>query len=378
MKDYYKMIGTSREAVWHVNLNGRRRPENEIDAFIKEKYEDSIKSIERKKQFATSQEKVEELNQEAEQIIFAYEQIKSPILREIYNKRFDDEKRMQISANKGVPKKTTAYDILNTTKETMQLRTDEENDDVLKKKRDQLQTRYLEMLAGCKNFNDKVKIESEIQKINEAYELLKNADRRKEYNEKLKREQEEEIQKKKTLTIQKKYSHNSEYNPGLIATGMRRKTQSVEKVIIREDVKAQEHLYMDEEERQLKVMQTGKIRFRNLFGLETYVDEYQVRRIINEQEKIDTVYTNELSKNWKCNSDYYNCVVNQLLSEETIEGSKFNGGYIGEVEKDKNGNYILTLENEKLKPAEQEYLTAVMIVNNREREVKEEGKEDIG
>ena len=66
------------------------------------------------------------------------------------------------------------------------------------------------------------------------------------------------------------------------------------------------------------------------------------------------------------NPEYYDCVVNELLSEDSIEGSKYNGGYIGNVERAKDGKYTSTLDRKELNAEEQEMLTAVMLLKDRE------------
>ena len=97
----------------------------------------------------------------------------------------------------------------------------------------------------------------------------------------------------------------------------------------------------------------------------------------NNTDKVDKIYTildvPKLGFNKKTgklvNSQYYDCVVNKLLSEETIEGSKYNGGYIGLVEKKQNG-YDITIDK-KLSEEEQENLTAIMIIKERKERINQ-------
>lgn len=403
MDNYYKIIGTSKEAVYYIALDGKKHTEDEIDIFIKEKYEDKIKSLERKMSLATSQERREKLKEELKKTAEAYKKINSSILRHIHNRELEEQeeqrnsifnfqessqncnKKIEDNENKIIAnliiRKKTAYDILNTTKETMQLRNDGQNDIVLRQKKNLLTDRYLKMLTNCKKFSDKEKIELEIQKINEAYELIKNSQKREKYNEQLNKEYEERKETIRKLKIEKQYSHKAEYNPGLIYSKKESGDKSLEnKMVIRKDIEAKEHFYMDELNRKLRVKQTGKIILKNWQGCISSVNEYQVIRKIDGQEKLDTIYTNlnianlsfDKNANKIYNPDYYNCVVNKLLSEDVIDGSKYNYGYIGEVEMDTDGNYYITLENEKLKPDEQLDLSAVITL--KEREIKKQNQ----
>ena len=60
------------------------------------------------------------------------------------------------------------------------------------------------------------------------------------------------------------------------------------------------------------------------------------------------------------------------LSDEMINASKFNSGYIGLVESIKDDKeetkYRTTLQDKDLHPTEQEYLAAVMIYENEKYE----------
>ena len=118
---------------------------------------------------------------------------------------------------------------------------------------------------------------------------------------------------------------------------------------------------------------------------ELYIDEYEIRRIIEGEERVDIVYTHLSLPSLKIqeetgkpiNDDYYDCVVNKLLSEEMIKGSKYNSGYIGQIEQDKKGNYYTTLDKGKLNAREQEMLSAVMMMQQREVNMTEERGEEI-
>lgn len=384
MEDYYKIIGTSREAVYDGILNKGERTDIEKDKFIKEKYNDTIKRLETKKSITTSPEIIKELDEQIQKCRFAYEQIKSPILRDIYNRRTDERK--QQSDQLRLFRKETAYDILNTLKESMQLRSDEENDEILKQKRNQLLGRYSDMLANCENFSDRAKIELEMQKIIKSYEQIETAEKRNEYDEQLKREQEERDEKIRKLRIQNRYSHAFEYEPKLINSRENTNRELLEnKMIIRREEALEEHSYSDKANRKLRIKQTATILFKDCYGLvHSDIKEYEIRRIIDGQEKMDIVYTDisifNLSIDKKTGQPiepkYYDCVINQLLSEDAIEGSRYNGGYIGLVEQGRIGNYYITLGEEKLNSKEKTNLTAVMMLKEKEQKIEEQGRDE--
>lgn len=377
MKNCYEILGTNYEAIYY---RGLKESDSEIDEFLRDKYEYAKKLLEAKKNNAKSEERLQELEEQAKNLMLAYEQIKSPIQREIYNRELEEEKYQKILGDKGktgnVTKRKTAYHILNILPETLIKRDNKENDDFIKRKKDQLVKRYSEMLENTTNFSEKSKIELEIRKINEAYELIKNAKKREEYSLYLKREHEKEMEKIRKEEIKNKYSHQLECDLTLIANGKKINGGDLVKKVIKEPKKSLEHIYVDQAKRQLRVKQSGIIVYETSGGLKSSIDEYLITRKINGVEKSDIIYTNlaiiKLSRNKItqkiCDPEYYDCVVNQLLSEDTIEGAQYNYGYIGDIEQDENGKYHITLGNKILKPSEKEALTAVMIIKNQERE----------
>lgn len=266
--------------------------------------------------------------------------------------------------------KRTPYNVLNINivKELFN-KDDEEKDAIILEKKEYLLKICTDMLkkTNTNNFRKKTRIELEIQRINEAYELIKTAEKREKYDLKLQQEKEAEIEKIRQMRIKDMYSHETEFDMKLISDNKEQKCKNV----IRKDIESEEYQYLDMQNRNLRIKQTGRIAYQNSEGIFSTIDEYLVTRTIDGVEKSDTIYTNlsiiELSKERNVkkafNSDYYYCVINKLLAEETIEGSRFNYGYIGEVEKDNNGIYELTLKKKKLKQNEKEQLTAVMIAN---------------
>lgn len=274
--------------------------------------------------------------------------------------------------------KQTAYEILDTLKETLERYTDEENDQRIKERRDKLKKGYEEQLKTTTDFKKKAKIELKLQQIEEAYHKINTAQKREEYA-KQQKQQTDEASKEKMRQI---YSHVSEYKPDLINT----KKGTKEKMLKKEEEPSKEYPCADKENRQLRIKRTSRINFQNWTGMgELYIDEYEIRRIIDGEERVDIVYTHLSLPSLKIqeetgkpiNDDYYDCVVNELLSEEMIKGSKYNSGYIGQIEQDEEGNYYITLDKGKLNAREQEMLSAVMMMKQREANMTEERGEDI-
>ena len=154
----------------------------------------------------------------------------------------------------------------------------------------------------------------------------------------------------------------------------------------KEEEPSKEYPCADKENRQLRIKRTSRINFQNWTGMgELYIDEYEIRRIIDGEERVDIVYTHLSLPSLKIQEEtgkpidvaYYNCVVNELLSEEMIKGSKYNSGYIGQIEQDKEGNCYTTLDKGKLNAREQEMLSAVMMMKQREANMTEERGEEI-
>lgn len=276
--------------------------------------------------------------------------------------------------NKNMITKRTPYNVLNINIEReLSNKSDKEKDRIILNKKTELLFRCEELLESSENFRKRARVELEIKRINEAYELIKNEVKRAEYN--LKTKNDEEKNEVRQSEIEKEYSHTQETNLGLIA--------NKERQVLKKTIQGMEHFYMDRENRKLRVKQTAEIQYINWQGINSSINEYQIKRKINGAERTDVVYTNllisKLSKNPDTQKihdfDYYECVVNELLSENTIEGSKYNYGYIGEVEKDKEGKYHITLKNKTLNSQGKEQLTVIMILNKQEKELEIEGNE---
>lgn len=285
------------------------------------------------------------------------------------------------------------YQLLGTCEETVQkLPSEEEKERFLKKRKEHLIASYSKELEKSTSYREKQKLEFIIQQIEEAYDKVSTEKGREEYR----REKTEQNRKlgQNEEKIRRKYSHISEYNLASLKgnfAGINRPKMRVE----RREVISNEIFYPDKENRNLRVKKTGRIDFTNWMGGQLYVDELEVKREIDGKEKVDTIYTHlsisdlevNINTGIPVNPGYYDCFTNKLLAEDTIEGSKYNGGFIGGIEKDTDGNYYITLEKkdkpnkvekeeEKLPPMEQQQMVAVIRWKEIEKE-KSKGAENV-
>lgn len=391
MEDYYKVIGTSIQAIKHKRLIST---EEEIDNFIKEKYEYMIRRINNKREIFKESE---EFGQQIEQIMNAYQHIKTQNLRDLYERKIEEEEQGKKSSK---TRKKTIYDVLGINKESMNFREDEENDKIIKQRRDIIVAELLKdleklykKLEVTQDFKEKEKIKTKIgiikqnlEIIEKNYEKIKTKESREEYDAQL----QDKFRKEKN---KEKYSHALECNMSLIATRPDSVYKSLEdKIVIKkeknsdDDTSTQELCYINGKNQEIKIKQIATILFRNWMGMNSNIDEFEIKRLIDGQERVDIVYTNlniaELSIDKKTgqpiNPSYYDCVMNQLLSEDILDISKYNGGYIGMVAQDRDGSYYMTIEEKKLSSGEQEKLTAIMILEKkREKALNEKKGEEI-
>ena len=118
------------------------------------------------------------------------------------------------------------------------------------------------------------------------------------------------------------------------------------------------------------------MEYQNIFNQKATLDEYRITRTVNGEKKWDVRYTNlnmgDLSQNSNTgelqNKDYHDFIANVFLSEDSIEGTKYNEGYLGEALKNKDGNYFHDLRNV-------EELSAVMKFYEIEKKNEKKEKE---
>ena len=181
--------------------------------------------------------------------------------------------------------------------------------------------------------------------------------------------------------LEKKYSKKSQFDPELIFSDSEGKYH-----IISKNSDNPEEIFLNNN---MSIKKFSTLAFRNASGvINSYINKFEIKRKVNNKEIIDYIYSDihlrQLEQDEETgkpiNSEYYNCVVNQLLSDEMIKASKFNSGYIGLVERFKNDNgeinYRTTLQDKKLHQTEQEYLAAIMIFEQSQRNEKDSSIEN--
>lgn len=369
-EDLYQVLG-----IFKKELDFKRTKEQQQD-FLIEAYYKQINKWQEIMQLKYLPSEIERIKGKIQKCQEAYEILSSPTLKEEYDKdRYENKNKMDTF----IPKKT-AYDVLGITMSELHNYTVEEADNIIKKRRKRLLEECQTGIQESRNPTEIHRLSVKIKFIEEAFELLKSVGRRTRYNADLQKREEEQKRVLKKQEIERKYNHVAEYNPDLIDNLKPSKTMTLEnKAVIRHEKLEKERFYMDRFNRRLRIRKTGEVLYRSyLNGIET-IEEYEVIRTINGVEKRDIVYTNLEKIKLATNQEngkiedfaYYDCVMNEMFSEESIEGSKYNGGFIGQVLMDNEGNYHHTL-GEELLPSDKEMLAAILILRQREQQIEGE------
>ena len=417
-RNAYEIVGTNKVAI------DRIKDELEKDDFIKEKALETIKRISRKieiekqKLETTSSlsekilinREIEKSEKEIEDIQKAYEKIYDREHRGKYNAFLDivdksketmlyrnssksqeyeeknlldevpdevlEEIKNRIGKNR--PKKKNAYEILKILKGRCDDRTrkSENIDEFLLQRKEGLiefaKVEYEKKVnADKKNeFAAKQKLKLEIRTIEGAYREIATKEKREIYNQKL-----ADIERKEQKAIEDeifkiKYDRSGNYEPSSIVT---LKYQDFTKENDRSKLPA--IIISRDDGQEILIQKVGRIGYEDSLGVTDEIGEYEITRIIKDEEKTDKVYIpglniSELFVDEKTgafqNQAYYKFIANEILSEEAIrECSKYNNGYLGEPLKDNNGNYFRYLDG-------REELSAVM--KFYEERNKEQGK----
>ena len=202
------------------------------------------------------------------------------------------------------------------------------------------------------------------------YDKIANMESRTSYKDELDiKEKEKKIEAFENL-IKQNCSKADQFDPDLIETKINKEKGALKSVAYKKSVDPIILNLPDNKKRDILLTKTGEIIFRTTpNNIESYISEYEVSRIVNGKERVDKIYANlnlqQLSVDQETGEpldpNYYNCVVNDLLSEGVLRGSKYNKGYVGGVEKNENGQYQIILKNKELDSNEKENLAAVMI-----------------
>lgn len=331
----------------------------------------------------TMQKLTKQFEESMKELSIAYETIRDEGLRKIYN-----DELLRKGKNRERPLiDETAYEFFNISEQKLKLRSDTENDLFIEKEFDRKMENYeVALKEENLSFKKRQEIETLILKAKEFYELIATAEKRKTYNKNLDEKEADANKNMHRKKIEAIYSKKKQYDKNLIQTIEKGKL-SGEKLVVRKKAERSGYILLPKAQDGCNILirRTAEIAFKNTTNVNSYVNEYEIIKEIEGEDKVDTIYTMlslpelgiDEDTGKPVNPRYYECVVNKLLAEDTIEGSKYNGGYIGMIEKTEDGNYDITLDKGELNPIEQENLTAVMIMKEREEKskgVKREGE----
>lgn len=125
----------------------------------------------------------------------------------------------------------------------------------------------------------------------------------------------------------RKYDMSDRFNPSLIAYQDREIDARKVKYIPEEGI---EHIYLDEEGKEVSIQEIGKLYFEEWNGVKSSVSKYRVIKQLAEGAH----QTSEVFSNIKIiemeDPEYREAVLGELLSKNNIELSK-TGGYVGEI-----------------------------------------------
>lgn len=358
---YEKSIGAKRLGLKSMNNTREEtvnklkiKMENELEEFETKKTELKMNYEKRKTELMKRYEELLEIYEHA------YNEIKSPVLREIND---NEVSRSNIRSHRELSFET-AFDFFGITEERLQGFNPVRADEFLREEYLKRMENYRRALSDSSiSFTKRKKIESLQMLCKQNYELISTPEKRKKYSVYLDNKEFEE-----------KYSKVSQFRPELIFSNDFSKYS-----VYSEESEDNKELSFKNNN---SIKKVGKLVFKNSTGVvNSYINQYEVKRSSENGETIDYIYTDldfdklDIDKNTglPINTEYYECVVNELLSDEMIKASKLNSGYIGLVEgfQDDKGKtkYRTTLQDKKLHPTEQEYLAAVMIYENDKFEI---------
>lgn len=295
------------------------------------------------------------------------DELKTQELRDIYKNELDKQNLKKSR----VLNFETSYEFFGISEERLHSFHPIKADEMLRKEYHKRMEIYEKaLLDKTISFSKRKKIEALQMLCKQNYELISNSDNRTKYSKYLDNEE-----------LKEKYSKVSQFRPELIFSD-----DSNKYYVYNEKAKESEELLLKDN---MSIKKVSTLLFKNSTGvMNSYINQYEVKRNVRNNEIIDYIYTDldfrrlDIDENTglPIDSEYYNCVVNELLSDEMIEGSKFNNGYIGLVESVNNGKegkkYRTTLQDKVLHPTEQEYLAAVMIYEKSQQNKDKSNKQE--
>ena len=417
-RNAYEIVGTNRDYI--IRIHG----EADKDKFILEKKNDTIRRLKNEysllaeKSNQTKDEKTRlELqkrisklkNEEIPLVESAYLEICDQARREVY----DDKLNLAIKIEDPkarVDRKITEnpYEILWMSRK---LCDDEKGDTrsidrnllkmknaLIKESKDKIKElqKELDSLDGKKDAESYRKkagidgkiamLEGEIERVESAYAKVATKELRKAYDtelDKLERQANERIRQSE---LRRKYKILKSNNPKIMRLANSTSVRLIKYTSF--DISEKEKIKQEKDKKRklsvtlvrkdgtpVTVERIGELTYQNAFNQIAGIDAYRITRTVDGEKKWDVRYTNlnmvDLSRNPKTgelqNEEYHDFVANAFLSEDSIEGTGYNDGYLGQALMDKDGNYFQEFRNI-------EELVAVMKFNERMKENTKKGK----
>ena len=425
-RNAYQILGTSRDAVITIGGTSKEGKEANQNEFLVHKRDDTLHKLERDKAPLIEQlrkieenkrilgemqdikieldlrKKIRKIEDEIRLVRSAYLEIHDQKSRQVYDDYIDLSIKMQDPKAK-IDRKITenAYEILrikedrcdDTKRDSRKI--DEElltfKDFAVKEIKEKIKElqNKLNSLEGKKDpesyrtksgiDGDIVSFERDIQRIEDAYAKVATRELREAYAVELEQIKEQAKERIRQSELRKKYKISQYYNPNSIQQVGYKSLEITEKERIKQEKEKKRNLsvvLVREDGTAVTVERIGMLGYKTSNRMTGMLDAYRITRTVNGEKKWDVRYTNlnmiDLSRNPKTgelqNKEYHDFVANVFLSEDSIEGTGYNAGYLGQALKDKDGNYVHDLKNV-------EELSAVMKFDEIKKDKEKKGEE---
>ena len=410
-RNVYEIIGTNRDYI--IRIQG----EANKDKFILEKKNDTIRRV--KNEYNLLTEQLNQTKDEKTKLDLQKRRTKLkdkviPLIERAYLEICDQESRqvyddqlnltIRIEGTKArVNRKITenAYEILGMSKTTCDdkssnSRTIDGNlfrmkNALIKQSEDEIRE-LQEELDSLEDKNDPesyrrksgidgdiASLEKEIERVENAYNKVATREARKAYDLELNQIEEQANERIRQSDLRKKYSIAKYYNSNSIQQVGYKSLEITEKERIKQEKEKKRNLsvvLVREDGTEVIVERIGMLGYKTSDIGTGMLDAYRITRTVDGEKKWDVRYTNlnmiDLSRNPKTgelqDKDYYDFVANVFLSEDSIEGTGYNAGYLGQALKDKDGNYFHDLRDI-------DELSAVMKFDELKKEKEKKAKE---
>ena len=410
-RNAYEIIGTNRDYI--IRIQG----EANKDKFILEKKNDTIRRV--KNEYNLLTEQLNQTKDEKTKLDLQKRRTKLkdkviPLIERAYLEICDQESRqvyddqlnltIRIEGTKArVNRKITenAYEILGMSKTTCDdkssnSRTIDGNlfrmkNALIKQSEDEIRE-LQEELDSLEDKNDPesyrrksgidgdiASLEKEIERVENAYNKVATREARKAYDLELNQIEEQANERIRQSELRKKYKISQYYNPSSIQQVGYKSLEITEKERIKQEKEKKRNLsvvLVREDGTEVTVERIGMLGYKTSDIGTGMLDAYRITRTVDGEKKWDVRYTNlnmiDLSRNPKTgelqDKDYYDFVANVFLSEDSIEGTGYNAGYLGQALKDKDGNYFHDLRDI-------DELSAVMKFDELKKENEKKEKE---